>query len=185
MNALYYFPGNATLLPHMALREIGVPFELRLVDRSQDAQHSAEYLKLNPNGLIPVLVQGNLVLFETAAITLHLADQHPNTGLAPPPGTAGAGSVLQVDGPPDEHTAGRVSRLVLPLAARRRPRRGGQRQAGVRRAPRTHVRCDRQPARRRSLAVGRALLGRGSVPPYAGSLGTGDAASATQRGAAF
>lgn len=87
MNTLYYFPGNASLLPHMALREIGVPFELRLVDRSQDAQHSAEYLKLNPNGLIPVLVDGNLVLFETAAITLHLADQHPNAGLAPPPGT--------------------------------------------------------------------------------------------------
>lgn len=87
MNTLYYFPGNASLLPHMALREIGVPFELRLVDRSQDAQHSAEYLKLNPNGLIPVLVQGNLVLFETAAITLYLADQHPNAGLAPPPGT--------------------------------------------------------------------------------------------------
>ncbi len=87
MNTLYYFPGNASLLPHMALREIGVPFELRLVDRSQDAQHSAEYLKLNPNGLIPVLVDGNLVLFETAAITLYLADQHPNAGLAPPPGT--------------------------------------------------------------------------------------------------
>lgn len=87
MNTLYYFPGNASLLPHMALREIGAPFELRLVDRSQDAQHSAEYLKLNPNGLIPVLVQGDLVLFETAAITLHLADQHPNAGLAPPPGT--------------------------------------------------------------------------------------------------
>ena len=87
MTTLYYFPGNASLLPHMALREIGVPFELRLVDRSQDAQHSAEYLRLNPNGLIPVLVQGNLVLFETAAITLHLVDQHPNAGLAPPPGT--------------------------------------------------------------------------------------------------
>jgi len=57
------------------------------VDRSQDAQHSAEYLRLNPNGRIPVLVQGDLVLFETAAITLHLADRHPEAGLAPAPGT--------------------------------------------------------------------------------------------------
>lgn len=87
MHALYYYPGNASLLPHMALREIGVPFELRLVDRSQDAQRSEEYLRLNPNGRIPVLVQGGLVLFEAAAITMHLADQHPEAGLAPRPGT--------------------------------------------------------------------------------------------------
>jgi len=85
--ALYYYPSNASLLPHMALREVGGPFELRLVDRTQDAQRSADYLRLNPNGRIPVLVQGDLVLFEAAAITLHLADQHPEAGLAPPPGT--------------------------------------------------------------------------------------------------
>ena len=51
----------------MLLRELGVPFELRLVDRKQGAQHSAEYLRLNPQGLIPVLVDGELVLTETAA----------------------------------------------------------------------------------------------------------------------
>lgn len=87
MYALHYYPGNASLLPHMALREAGVPFELRLVDRAKDAQNSAEYLRLNPNGRIPVLVQGDLVLFEAAAITLHLADRHPEAGLAPLPGT--------------------------------------------------------------------------------------------------
>jgi glutathione S-transferase len=88
MYELYYYPGNASLLPHMALREAGVPFKLRLVDRTQNAQKSAEYLRLNPSGRIPVLVQGELVLFESAAITLHLADQHPETGLAPPIGTS-------------------------------------------------------------------------------------------------
>ena len=88
MYALYYYPGNASLLPHMALREAGVAFELRLVDRTKDAQTSTEYLRLNPNGRIPVLVAGDLVLFETAAITLHIADRHPEAGLAPPVGTA-------------------------------------------------------------------------------------------------
>jgi glutathione S-transferase len=87
MYVLHYYPGNASLLPHMALREAGAPFELRLVDRAQGAQNSADYLRLNPNGRIPVLVQGDLVLFETAAIALHLADQHPEAALAPPPGT--------------------------------------------------------------------------------------------------
>ncbi len=87
MYALYYYPGNASLLPHMVLREIGAPFELRLVDRTQDAQKSADYLRLNPNGRIPVLIDGDLVLFETAAIVLHLVDLHPEAGLAPLPGT--------------------------------------------------------------------------------------------------
>jgi glutathione S-transferase len=88
MMALYYYPGNASLLPHMALREAGAPFELRLVDRTKNAQNSAEYLALNPNGRIPTLVDGDLVLFETAAITLHIADRFPQAGLAPPPGAA-------------------------------------------------------------------------------------------------
>ncbi|HZB36953.1 MAG TPA: glutathione S-transferase N-terminal domain-containing protein [Beijerinckiaceae bacterium] len=88
MYALYYFPGNASLLPHMMLREIGSPFELRLVDRAHNAQNSPEYLKLNPNGRIPVLIDGDLVLYETAAIALHLCDRHPESRLAPPPGSA-------------------------------------------------------------------------------------------------
>ncbi|WP_243373514.1 glutathione S-transferase family protein [Microvirga solisilvae] len=87
MLALYYYPGNASLLPHMMLREIGVPFELRLVDRNNNAQKSAEYLKLNPNGRIPVLVDEDLVLFETTAIALYLADKFPQAGLAPAIGT--------------------------------------------------------------------------------------------------
>jgi glutathione S-transferase len=88
MIQLYYYPGNASLAPHMLLEELGVPFELKLVDRTRAAHKSPEYLKLNPNGLIPVLVDGNLVLYETVAICLHLADTHPGARLAPPLGTA-------------------------------------------------------------------------------------------------
>ncbi len=85
---LYYYPGNASLTPHMLLEELGVPFELALVDRANAAHKSADFLKLNPNGQIPVLVDGDLVLYETAAICLHLADMHPDARLAPPPRTA-------------------------------------------------------------------------------------------------
>jgi glutathione S-transferase len=80
---LFYYPSNASLAPHIILEEIGQPFELALVDRTQNAHKSAEYLRLNPNGLIPVLVDGDMVLYETAAICLHLADTHPESGLAP------------------------------------------------------------------------------------------------------
>jgi len=87
MLQLHYFPGNASMTPHMVLEELGLPFELKLVDRTRNEQSSPAYLKLNPNGKIPVLVDGDLVLHETAAICLHLADTNPQAGLAPEPGT--------------------------------------------------------------------------------------------------
>jgi len=65
------------------LRELGVPFELELVDRDRDAHKGPEYLNLNPAGRIPTLVDGGLVISETAAICLHLADKYPEAGLAP------------------------------------------------------------------------------------------------------
>ena len=87
MITLHYHPGNASFAPHVLLHELGIPFELQLVDRANNAHKSADYLKLNPNGLIPVLVDGDLVLYETAAICLHLADTHPDAGLMPPLGS--------------------------------------------------------------------------------------------------
>jgi glutathione S-transferase len=75
------------MVPHILLEEIGVPYERVLVDRSVDAHKAPEFLRLNPNGLLPVLVDGDLVLYETAAIALHLCDTHPAAQLAPALGT--------------------------------------------------------------------------------------------------
>lgn len=75
------------MAPHILLRELKVPFELLLVDRTQNAQKMTAYLKLNPNGLIPVLKDGDLILYEAAAICLHLCDTYPEAGLAPKVGT--------------------------------------------------------------------------------------------------
>jgi len=91
MLQLHYFPGNASLIVHIVLEETGAPFELKFVDRAHAAHKSVEYLALNPNGLIPVLVDDRegspLVLYETAAICMHLADTHPAAGLLPGVGT--------------------------------------------------------------------------------------------------
>ncbi len=87
MYQLYYYPSNANLAPHMLLEELGVGHELVLVDRDRNEHKSPAYLKLNPSGRIPVLVDGELVLHEAAAICLHLADRHPEAGFAPPLGT--------------------------------------------------------------------------------------------------
>ena len=85
---LHYAPGNANLAPHMLLHALDLPHRLVPVDRGSAAHKGPAYLALNPNGLIPVLVDGDLVLYETAAICLHLADQRPGSGLMPAPGTA-------------------------------------------------------------------------------------------------
>lgn len=87
MNTLFYYPGNSSMAPHILLEEIGQPFQLKLVDREHNEHKSADYLKLNPNGLIPVLADGDFVLYESAAICLHLADTHPASALAPALGT--------------------------------------------------------------------------------------------------
>jgi glutathione S-transferase len=83
MIQLHYYPSTAAMVPHIVLEEIGTPYERVLVDRTADAQRRPEYLKLNPNGLLPVLTDGALVLYETAAIVLHLCDKHPQARLAP------------------------------------------------------------------------------------------------------
>ena len=87
MYQLHYFPANANAAPHMLLEEIGVPYDLVLVDRAKNAQKSREYLKINPNGRIPTLVEGDLIMSEAAAIMLHLVDRHAEAGLAPDVGT--------------------------------------------------------------------------------------------------
>lgn len=86
MIQLHHAPGTAAMAPHIVLEELGVPFELVNVDRESGEHRSAAYRQLNPNGLIPVLVDDGQVLYETAAICLHLADTHPEGALMPPLG---------------------------------------------------------------------------------------------------
>ena len=87
MIELHYYPSTAAMVPHILLEEIGVPFQRVLVDRMAGAHKTPDYLKLNPNGLIPVLVDNGRPIYETAAITLHLCDTHPQAGLAPAVGS--------------------------------------------------------------------------------------------------
>lgn len=88
MIQLHFFPSTAAMVPHILLEELGAPYERVLVDREHGALDSPAYRALNPNGLIPVLVDGDLVLYETAAICLHLSDTHPQAKLMPALGTA-------------------------------------------------------------------------------------------------
>ena len=84
MIELHYHPGNASMAPHILLHELALPFTLCLVDREARAHKQPGYLALNPNGSIPVLRDGDLVLYEAAAICLHLCDRVPDAKLLPP-----------------------------------------------------------------------------------------------------
>lgn len=88
MLSLHYYPSTAAMIPHIVLEEIGADYQRVFVDRTTGEHRKADYLRLNPNGLLPVLRDGDLTLYETAAIVLHLCDTHPHANLAPAVGTA-------------------------------------------------------------------------------------------------
>jgi len=80
---LYYSPGAASMAVHWMLIEIGVPFELRLVDIDTGAQRAPEYLRLNPSGRVPTLVIEGVPYVESAALLMLLSERHPQAMLAP------------------------------------------------------------------------------------------------------
>jgi glutathione S-transferase len=87
MYVLYGSPGSASLVLHWLLLEIGAAHRIETVDLKAGAQRSAEYLRLNPNGVVPTLVVDGLPVYETAALVMLLAERHPQAQLAPAPGT--------------------------------------------------------------------------------------------------
>ncbi len=86
---LYYSPGACSLSPHIVLREAGIPFTLEKTDISTKKTASGhDYLTINSKGAVPALeLDDGRVLTEGAAIVQYLADQKPDSGLAPRAGT--------------------------------------------------------------------------------------------------
>ena len=84
---LYGSRSTASLVVHWLLIELDVPHTLHLLDFDKQEQKSVEYLKLNPAGVVPTLVQDGQTITEAPAIVMHLADSHPQAGLAPSTGS--------------------------------------------------------------------------------------------------
>ncbi len=95
MYTLYYSPGTASLVVHWMLIHIGAPFELKLVDLETGAQKDPAYLSLNPDGRVPTLVVDGKAVNECVALTMLLAERHPEVGLEPRPGSADRAAYLQ------------------------------------------------------------------------------------------
>jgi glutathione S-transferase len=86
---LYYTPGACSLSPHIALREAGLPFDLVKVDlASKKFDGGGDYFAVNPKGYVPALgLDDGQVLTEGAVIVQYVADQRPESRLAPKAGT--------------------------------------------------------------------------------------------------
>ncbi len=76
---LYTKPGACSLSDHIALRWIGKPFDVQVMDAA--GMKSPAYLKLNPAGAVPVLEVDGWALTQNAAILNFLADRFPESGL--------------------------------------------------------------------------------------------------------
>ncbi len=141
MYTLYHAPSTASMAPHILLRELRVPHQLALVDTRNGGQRTPEYLRLNPNARVPTLVDGEIVVYEAAAICLHLVDRHPGSGFAPPVGSAARAHFYQWIVFLTNTVQADEMILLLPGALRRRaPARGAP--GGRRRSRGRDVRAD-------------------------------------------
>ena len=80
---LYYVADTASMGVRVLLEEIGAPYELIQTTTDRQTSRPAEQLKINPNGLVPVLLWDENVMYECAAITIFLCDRHIEANLAP------------------------------------------------------------------------------------------------------
>ncbi len=72
--------------------ELGAPCAIEIVDIRSGAQKDPGFLARNPMGKVPALLDGDVIVTESAAICAHLADRYPDAGLAPPVGSAERGA---------------------------------------------------------------------------------------------
>lgn len=90
---LYFFPGACSLATHIVLEWLGAPYQTVKLDR--EGTKSPEYLALNPNGAVPLLIDGDFVLSQNAAILYYLAERHPNAQLLGDGTSQGRAEVLR------------------------------------------------------------------------------------------
>ena len=86
---IYYSPGACSLSPHIVARELGLSFDLKKVNtKDKTIEGGGDYWKVNPRGYVPALELDNgQILTEGPAIVQYLADQKPESGLAPKNGS--------------------------------------------------------------------------------------------------
>lgn len=83
MLTLYFAPGASSMAPHIALHEIGIPFDAQPISFSRKENRAPDYLAINPEGKVPTLLIDGRPLTEVAGILFYLARRYPEAGLLP------------------------------------------------------------------------------------------------------
>jgi glutathione S-transferase len=92
----YYNPRSRAVIAKWMLDECGTDYELVLIDLERREHKAPEFLKINPAGKLPALVDGDSRIFEGAAICLYLGDKFPEANLAPKIGAPERGRYLSL-----------------------------------------------------------------------------------------
>ncbi|MBD0270922.1 MAG: glutathione S-transferase family protein [Acetobacteraceae bacterium] len=83
MLTLYFAPGSSSMATHIALREVGVPFEARALSFARRENRDPAYLTISPEGKVPTLLVEGRPLTEVAGTLFYLARRFPEAGLLP------------------------------------------------------------------------------------------------------
>ena len=83
MYVLYLSPGSSSMATHIALHEVGVPFEIKRINLNDRDSDPPEFRTLNPEGKVPTLLIDGRPITEVAATLYYLARQHPAGRLFP------------------------------------------------------------------------------------------------------
>lgn len=83
MIKLYYNPQSRASITKWMLDECGAEYILEPIDFKKEENKTPAFLALNPSGKLPVIVEGEQILFESSAIGIYLGDRFPQANLAP------------------------------------------------------------------------------------------------------
>jgi glutathione S-transferase len=82
---LFHAPNSRSGAARILLEELGVPYDVHVLNLKQNEQRAPDYLAINPMGKVPAIRHGDALVTEQPAIFIYLADLFPQAGLAPAP----------------------------------------------------------------------------------------------------
>ena len=92
---LFTNPMSRGLIAHWMLEEVGVPYEIKLIDFEKQDNRKPDFLKVNPMAKVPTIIHRGVVVTEAAAVCTYLADAFPQAGLAPATDDPARGTYLR------------------------------------------------------------------------------------------
>ena len=92
---LFHAPNSRSCAARALLEELGVSYDLHVLNLKKNEQRAPKYLAINPMGKVPAILHGDALVTEQPAIFVYLADLVPEAGLAPAPGEPLRGPYLR------------------------------------------------------------------------------------------